>query len=286
MEGLQTPVRVIWQVRKARPAGRGFNAAARTVEKATHTLLAWERKWVDLQRVLWLYAVVHEVLASVIEGEEADTTVQKHVPPDQSRGWTIWLMDRARRFMGAFACGKKDRRRFQKAIKTLDKMARQTQALRIFTDGDRRSGPLLLERGYALVNHGKPGRPQKTCKKGVHCSIKHKGAQAHTKGRKRPKYQRPWREPPETTRTLEETAIPANHAAAFLRALRRKWATCRRKTNTYAQSTQGWQRLLPVYGMVHHFLRAHFPTHEVPAVALGVRERRLSVREVFHLQMA
>jgi transposase-like protein len=286
MEGLKTPVSVIWQVLKARTEGMGLNAAARTFEKAKNTILAWERKFVDLHRVLFLYAVVHEFLASVIEGDEAYTKVQKNVPPDQSRGWTILLMDRASRFIWELDCGKKARRLFQKAIKTLDKIARQTHDLSIFTDGERRYGNLLFERCYELVNNGKPGRPKKTFKKGVHFRIKNKGSQAHKKGRKRPKYQSPWREHPETTRTIEETDIHANHAEAFFRALRRKCATFRRKTNTYAKSTKGLQRLLHVYWVVHNFLRAHFTTHEVPAVALGVLERRLSVREVFHLQMA
>jgi transposase-like protein len=286
MEGLKTPVSVIWQVLKARTEGMGLNAAARTFEKAKNTILAWERKFVDLHRVLLLYAVVHEFLESVIEGDEAYTKVQKNVPPDQSRGWTILLMDRASRFIWELDCGKKDRRLFKKAIKTLDKIARQTHDLSIFTDGERRYGNLLFEICYTLVNNGKPGRPKKTFKKGVHFRIKNKGSQAHKKGRKRPKYQSPWREHPETTRTIAETDIHANHAEAFFSALRRKCATFRRKTNTYAKSTKGLQRLLHVYWVVHNFLRAHFTTREVPAVALGVLERRLSVREVFHLQMA
>ena len=286
MAGLKTPVSVIWQVLKARTDGMGLNAAARTFEKAKNTILAWERKFVDLHRVLFLYAVVHEFLASVIEGDEAYTKVQKNIPPDQSRGWTILLMDRASRFIWALDCGKKDRRLFQKAIKTLDKIARQTHDLSIFTDGERRYGNLLFEICYDLINNGKPGRPKKTFKKGVHVRLKNKGSQAHKKGRKRPKYQSPWREHPETTRTIEETDIHANHAEAFFSALRRKCATFRRKTNTYAKSTEGLQRLLHVYWVVHNFLRAHFTTREVPAVALGVLERRLSVREVFHLQVA
>jgi len=286
MAGLKTPVSVIWQVRKARTEGMGLNAAARTFEKAKNTILAWERKFVDLHRVLFLSAVVHEFLASVIEGDEAYTKVQKNVPPDQSRGWTILLMDRASRFIWALDCGKKDRRLFQKAIKTLDKIARQTHDLSIFTDGQRRDGNLLFEICYDLINNGKPGRPKKTFKKGVHVRLTNKGSQAHKKGRKRPKYQSPWREHPETTRTIAETDIHANHAEAFFSALRRKCATFRRKTNTYAKSTEGLQRLLHVYWVVHNFLRAHFTTREVPAVALGVLERRLSVREVFHLQVA
>jgi len=71
MEGLKTPVSVIWHVLKARTEGMGFNAAARTFDKAKNTILAWEQKFVDLQRVLFLYALVHEFLESVIEGDEA-----------------------------------------------------------------------------------------------------------------------------------------------------------------------------------------------------------------------
>jgi len=195
-------------------------------------------------------------------------------------------MDRASRFIWELSCGKKDRRLFQKAIKTLDKIARQTHDLSIFTDGERRYGNLLFEICYALVNHGKPGRPKKTCKRGVHVSIKNKGSQAHKKGRKRPKYQRPWREHPETARPIAETDIHANHTEAFWSALRRKCATFRRKTNMYAKATTGLQRLLRVYWVMHNFLRVHFTIREVPAVALGILERRLSVQEIFQIQMA
>ena len=286
MAGLKTPASVIWHVVKARTEGMGLNAAARTFEKAKNTILAWERKFCDLHRVLFLYAVVHEFLESVIEGDEAYTKVQKNVPPDQSFGWTILLMDRASRFIWELDGGKKDRRLFTKAIKTLDKMARQPHDLSIFTDGARRYGNLLFERCYELVHNGKPGRPKKTCKKGVHVRLKNKGAQAHKKGRKRPKYQSPWREHPATARTIAETDIHANHAEAFWSALRRKCATFRRKTNMYAKATTGLQRLLRVYWVMHNFLRVHFTIRAVPAVALGILERRLSVQEIFQIQMA
>jgi len=286
LEGLKTPVSVIWQVIKARTEGMGLNAATRTFEKAKNTILAWERKFFDLHQVLFLYALVHEFLALVIEGDEAYTKVQKNVPPDQSPGWTILLIDRASRFIWALDCGKKERKLFQKAIKSLDKIARQTHDLRIFTDGERRYGNLLFEICHELVNNGKPGRPKKTFKRGVYVRVKNKGSQAHKKGPKRPKYQSPWREHPETARTIAETDIHANHAEAFWSALRRKCATFRRKTNTYAKATTGLQRLLRVYWVVHNFLRVHFTTRAVPAVALGILERRLSVQEIFQIQMA
>src|SRR5215470_1955592 len=286
MEGLKTPVSVIWQVLKARTEGMGLNAAARTFEKAKNTILAWESKFLDLHQVLFLYALVHEFFALVIEGDAAYTKVQKNVPPDQSPGWTILLLDRASRCIWELECGKKDRTLFQKAIKSLDSIAKQTHDLRLFTDGERRYGNLLFEICHELVKNGKPGRPKKTFKRGVHVRVKNKGTQAHKKGPKRPKYQSPWKEHPETARTMVEMDIHANHAEAFFSALRRKCATFRRKTNTYAKATQGLQRLVHVYWVVHNFLRAHFTTREVPAVALGVLERRLSVREVFHLQVA
>src|SRR6266705_758549 len=54
----------------------------------------------------------------------------------------------------------------------------------------------------------------------------------------------------------------------------------------YAKATTGLQRLLRVYWVVHNFLRVHFTIREVPAVALGILERRLSVHEIFQIQMA
>src|SRR2546426_8525059 len=79
----------------------GLNAAARTFDKAKNTILAWERKFVDLHRVLLLSTLVHAFLAVVIEGDEAYTKVHQNVPPDQSLGWTILLMERASRFIWA-----------------------------------------------------------------------------------------------------------------------------------------------------------------------------------------
>jgi hypothetical protein len=188
--------------------------------------------------------------------------------------------------MWALDGGKKDRRRFQKAMQTLAKIARQTHDLRLFPDGERRDGQLLFEIGHELVKNGKPGRPKKTFKRGVHVRVQHKGAQAHKKGRQRPKYQSPWKAPPETARPLAATDIQAHHAEAFLSALRRKWATCRRKTTMYAKATKGWPRLLRVDWVVHNFLRVHCTIREVPAVALGILERRLSGHAIFQMQMA
>lgn len=71
LEGLKTPVSVIWHVIKARTEGMGLHAATRTFDKAKNTILAWERTFLDLQHVLFLYALVHEFIEVVIEGDEA-----------------------------------------------------------------------------------------------------------------------------------------------------------------------------------------------------------------------
>ncbi len=286
MEGLKTPVSMIWIVIKARTDGMGLNAATRTFEFAKNTILSWERKFSDLHQVLFLYTLIHEIIGLIIEGDEAYTKVHHTVPPHESSGWTILLMDRASRFIWELDCGAKDRKLFKKAIATLEQIVNRTNDLSLLTDGERRYGNLLFEVCYEWVKTGKRGRPKKTRKRGIRLRIKNKGSQAHKKGRKRPKYQSPWAEHPETTHTIEETDIHANHAEAFFSSLRRKCTTFRRKTNMYAKSTQGSQRLLQVYGVVHNFIRVHFTTREVPAVALGVIERRLSAREIFHMQMA
>jgi hypothetical protein len=186
-------------------------------------------------------------------------------------------MDRASRFIWELDSGPKDRKLFKKAIATLEQIVSRTNDLSLLTDGERRYGNLLFEVCSELVKKGKRGRPKRTLKRGLRVRIKNKGSQAHRPGRKRPKYQSPWAAHPETTHTIEETDIHANHAEAFGSALRRKCTTFRCKTNMYAKSTSGSQRLLHVYWIVHNFIRVHFTTREVPAVALGVIERRLSV---------
>ena len=286
LEDLKTPLSLIWQVLQARTDGMGLNATARTFGISKNTVLDWEQRCADLQPVLFLYALVHQFLQVIIEGDEVYTKVEKNRPPDQSEGWTLLLMDRASRFIWTLECGKKDRKLFEHAIQTLEQIIEESEDVTLLTDGERRYGNLLFEICWELIRNGKPGRPKKTLKKGVNVRIKNKGSQAHKKGPKRPKYQAPWNEHPDTKSGVEEKQIHANHAEAFFSTLRRKCATFRRKTNTYAKSPQGLQRLLDVYWVIHNFIRIHFTTHEVPAVALGVMEQRLSVAELFQIRRA
>jgi len=286
VEDLKTPLSLVWNVLQARTEGMGVNATSRTFGISPNTVRDWEQRCADLQPVLFLYALVHQFLQGVLEGDEAYTKVEKNVPPDQSQGWTLLLMDRASRFIWTLECGKKDQKLFTQAIQTLEQIVQEAEDVTLLTDGERRYGNLLFSICWELIRTGKPGRPKKTLKKGVKVRIKNKGSQAHKRGRKRPQYQAPWNEHPETEQPVEEKQIHTNHAEAFFSALRRKCAAFRRRANTYAKSIGGLQRMLDVYWVIHNFVRLHFTIQEVPAVALGVIDRRLSVVELFQIRRA
>lgn len=284
LQNLRTPVSKIWNVINNRTEGLGLNATARVSGVSKNTILDWENKFTDLYQILFIYSISHCFIQLLIEGDEFYTKVGKNVPPDKSTGWTIVLMERASRFIWELSCGKKDERLFRKAIKTLETLINKTQNLSLLTDGERRYGKILFEICYDLIKNGKPGRPKKTLKKGVRVRIKNKGSQSRKRGRKRPKYQAPCPEHPETNQEIEEKDIHANHVEANNSAMRRKCSPFRRKTNTYAKSTNGLQRILNVYWVVNNFIRVHFSTNEVPAVKLKIIKDRLSVEKLFSIQ--
>jgi len=231
-----------------------------------------------------LFALTHQFLQQIIEGDELYTRVKKNVAPDESQGWTIVLMDRATRFLWEMHCGRKDRKLFKQAMHLLCDVIQQTGDLTLLTDGERRYGSLLFELCSAVLRNGKRGRPKKTLPKGVKVRLKNKGSQRHKRGPKRPKYQAPYPEHPDTAQPMANKEIHANHLEAFNTSLRRRCAAYRRRTNTYAKNQTRLQERLDVYWIVHNFVRVHFTTRQVPAVALGVLEYGFSLNEVFFIQ--
>ena len=185
-------------------------------------------------------------------------------------------MDRASRFLWELRCGRKDRKLFRRAIRALVRVVKTTQGLTLITDGERRYGQVLFEICAELLRNGKRGRPPKTLPKGVKVRIKNKGNQAYRRGRKRPTYQAPYREHPLTPQPLENSQIHANHLEAFNASLRRHCAAYRRKTNTYTKKKKRLQHRLDVFWILHNFVRVHFTTRQVPAVALGIIQQGLS----------
>ena len=75
--GLVTPLSEIIRVLKERIEGMGLNAAARTSGYSKNTILNWERRLAALQETLFLYALVHEFIKLVIEGDELYTIIQE-----------------------------------------------------------------------------------------------------------------------------------------------------------------------------------------------------------------
>lgn len=282
--GLKTPLSQIIVVLKARSEGMGLNAAERTFDIPKKTILSWERRLASVKPTLLLYALVHQFLALIIEGDELYTKVGKNVAAEQSQGWTIVLMERASRFLWELKCGTKDRQLFESAVNTLARIIEQTQDLSLLTDGERRYGNLLFEICYELIRNGRPGRPKKRLPRGVRVRLKNKGSQNRSRGRKKPKYQAPVTEHPDNNQNLAEKEIHANHVEGFNASLRRRNSAFRRKTNTYAKRVKSLQRTMEVHWVIHNFIRVHFTTQEVPAVTQGILETGLSWQQVFRIR--
>ena len=166
----------------------------------------------------------------------------------------------------------------------MDIVAR-TGDVTLITDGERRYGLLLFEVCQELFRSGRSGRPRTVLRRGVRVRLKNKGSPSHRRGRKRPKYQAPCPEHPETLQNLSNAEIQANHVEALNAALRRRNSAYRRKTNTYAKKKTGLQRTLDLFWVVHNFIRKHFTTQQVPAVALGLLKEGLSWGQILRIQM-
>lgn len=284
LEKLRTPLSKIQMVLDAINNGLGINAACATFHVSKNSIYLWQARLGGLKEVLLVYALCQQFLEQLIEGDELYTKVEKNKPPMDSEGWTIVLMDRASRFLWELSCGEKEVSLFEQAMQTLSQVVEQTADLTLLTDGERRYGNLLFEICREVVRTGRPGRPKNTLPKGVKVRVKNKGSQAHKRGPKRPKYQAPHHEHPETDQNLANEDIHANHLEAFNSALRRKLACYRRKTNTYAKKQPALQQRLDAHWVLHNFVRQHFTTKKVPAVAIGIITVGLSWLQLFSIQ--
>ena len=59
LEGLRTPVRIIWQVLKARTEGMALNTTCRVFNIAKKSLLAWEKNFWFAADVAYIFNVTH-----------------------------------------------------------------------------------------------------------------------------------------------------------------------------------------------------------------------------------
>jgi hypothetical protein len=75
----------IWQ---ALNEGLGVNAVCRVFGVSKNSLYRWQERLSALKPTLLLYALCHEFLNLMVEGDELYTKVQKNVPPEDAQGWT------------------------------------------------------------------------------------------------------------------------------------------------------------------------------------------------------
>jgi len=176
MFNVKTPMSKIALILNARTEGMSFNATCRTHHISSHTLQEWENKFGGIKDALLLYSLTHTFVEMIIEGDELYNKVNKNVPPSESEGWTISLMDRASRFIWELTCDKKQEALFLKAMEQLVEVIEQTNDLTLLTDGERRYTALLFDICYELLRTGKPGRPKKVLKEGVKIRLKNKGS--------------------------------------------------------------------------------------------------------------
>jgi hypothetical protein len=120
----------------------------------------------------------------------------------------------------------------------------------------------------------------------VRVRLKNKGSQSHRRGRKRPKYEAPCPEHPATAQNLSNSDVHADHVEAFNASLRRRNSAYRRKTNTYAKKKSALQRTLDIFWIAHNFIRKHFTTRCVPAVALKIIKEGISWEQMLKIQIS
>ena len=193
---MKTPIAVVVPGLSALTEGLGINAAARLSGVGKNSLDRWQKRRSGMQQTLCLSALTPQFVHQGIAGDALSPRVRQHVAPDESKGWTMVLMDRATRLIGEMGWGRKDRKLFQQAIRQLCRGMKQTGALTLLTDGERRYGNILFAMGHQGLRTGTRGRPQKTLRQGSKGCLKNKGAQAPKTGRKRAKYPAPFPEHP------------------------------------------------------------------------------------------
>ena len=231
-----------------------------------------------------MFALTHQFLQQLIEEDELYTRVKKHVAPDESQGWTVVLMDRATRFLWDMHCGRKDRKMFKKAMGLWCQVIQQTGDLTLLTDGERRYGSLLFERCSQALHNGKRGQPKKTRPKGVKVRLKNKGSQRRRRGPKQPKYQAPYPEHPDTAQPIasgtpcqSSGSLPYVSATTLCGLSQAHQHVCQTHRTTF-------QERLEEYWMVHNFVRVHFTTHHIQAVAFGILDHGFALHELFLIQ--
>jgi hypothetical protein len=82
---LKTPLSQIVLILQALNEGLGVNAVCRLFRVSKNSLYRWQERLSDLKPTLLLYALCHQFLNLVVEGDELYTKVKKPSPRGRSR---------------------------------------------------------------------------------------------------------------------------------------------------------------------------------------------------------
>ena len=286
MQDIKTPIRKVAAALRLRGAGLGPRATARIPGAHKSTIAEWERRFAGMQPTLMRYGWCHPFIQLTFEGDEVYTVAGQRVDPADSTGWTAIVLERASRLLVDQQCGRKDATLFKKVMRAVAACVKRAQDSSFLSDGERRYGNTVFELCAQTGRTGKRGRPRKTLPKGCRVRLKNKGSQRPRRGPKRPTYQTPQPEHPDTPRDVPEAAIHANHLEAHNAAWRRRNSAFRRRTNPYAKNADALQRTLDVHLLQHHFVRPHWTTGEVPAERLGIMAAPLRLEEILMMPKA
>src|SRR5262245_23554259 len=112
-------------------------------EQKQYRSLARTPQW--CKKTLRLFALTHQFLQQMLEGDELYTRVNKKVAPDASQGWTVVLMDRATRFLWEMHCGRKNRKMFQNAMRRLCQVIELKECTKMALGSLRAASNLAVE---------------------------------------------------------------------------------------------------------------------------------------------
>ena len=85
---MKTPLSFISQVLEAINDGMGINAACRNFNTTRKSIKRWVERLGSLKEPLLLYALCHQFLQGIVEGDKLYTKVGKNKLPSKSEGWT------------------------------------------------------------------------------------------------------------------------------------------------------------------------------------------------------
>lgn len=277
MENLKTPLSKIASAIALRSEGMGLRATGRLLGVSKREVTTWEKRFASQKAALKLYARVHEFLKLTFEADEVYTRVGQNLPPEDSEGWTMVVMERASRYLAELDCGTKDQALFERVLENLIQLS--SQDIHFFSDGERRYSQTLFQLCQQWMVQD--GQAQKTLPDGLQVRLKNKGSREAENPR--PKYETPVPHAPGTGQ-IEDAEIHANHVEAYNASIRRRCSPMRRRANTYAKNRPGLQRALDSHWIIHNFVRPHFTTGEIPAVALGVHDQGFTVSELLMMR--